>query len=70
MDAGFCAIPVVKFQPFMQWDYQLNLVEIYLTKLKFSMDMKAKNHKDFGFLGQFTRPQSPIIQPNLLQVPE
>jgi hypothetical protein len=52
MDAGFCAIPVVKFQAFMQSDYQLNLLENYLVKLKYSKDMKAKNQRDFGYLTQ------------------
>ena len=54
MDAGFCAIPVIKFQAFMQSDYQLNLLENYLTRLKFSNNMEAKNKKDFGFLAQYT----------------
>ena len=54
MDAGFCAIPVIKYQAFMQSDYQLNLLENYLTKLKYSNDMKAKNQKDFGFLAQYS----------------
>ena len=52
MDSGFCAIPVIKFQCFMQNDYQLNLLENYLVKLKYSKDMKAKNQIDFGYLTQ------------------
>ena len=52
MDAGFCAIPVTKFQAFMQSDYQLNLLENYLMKLKYSKNMEAKNQKDFGFLAR------------------
>jgi hypothetical protein len=52
MDLGFCAIPIIKFQSFMQNDYQLNLVENYLLKLKYSKDMKSKNQCDFGFLIQ------------------
>lgn len=54
MDQGFCGIPVVKFQNFMQNDYQLNLVENYLIKLKYAKDMKSKNLSDFGFLRQTT----------------
>jgi hypothetical protein len=52
MDSGFCAIPVVKFQCFMQSDYQLNLLENYLVKLKYSKEMKTKNQNDFGYLTQ------------------
>lgn len=36
----------------MQNDYQLNLLENYLVKLKYSKDMKAKNQIDFGYLTQ------------------
>lgn len=31
-------------------DYQLNLVENYLLKLRYSKNMKSKNDIDFGFL--------------------
>jgi hypothetical protein len=50
MDNGFCAIPITQFQSFMQNDFQLNLVENYLLKLKYAKDMKIKNMKDFGYL--------------------
>ena len=43
MDLGFCAIPIIKFQSFMQNDYQLNLIESYLLKLKYFNDQKFKN---------------------------
>jgi hypothetical protein len=36
----------------MHDDYQLNLVENYLLKLKYANDMKRKNNSDFGFLLQ------------------
>lgn len=52
IEHSFCAIPVTKFQCFMQSDFQLNLVDNYLVKLKFSKDMKAKNQIDFGYLTQ------------------
>jgi len=50
MEHGFCSIPVTKFQCFSQNDFQLNLLENYLVRLKNSKDMKAKNQIDFGFL--------------------
>ena len=39
----------------MQDDKQLNLVENYLLKLRYSNDMKYKNNIDFGYL---TKKQS------------
>ena len=54
MDLGFCGIPIIKFTNFMQNDYQLNLLENYLIKLKYSNDMKSKNTTDFGFLRHTT----------------
>ena len=36
----------------MQNDYQLNLVEAYLLKLRYAKDMKSKNQNDFGYLTQ------------------
>ena len=36
----------------MQSDYQLNLLESYLMKSKFLVDMKSKNQFDFAFLTQ------------------
>ena len=36
----------------MQNDFQLNLVENYLIKLKYTQDMKRRNINDFGFLLQ------------------
>jgi hypothetical protein len=50
MDQGFCAIPIIKFQNFMQNDFQLNLLENYILKLKYDRDMKTKNMRDFGYL--------------------
>lgn len=32
--------------------FQLNLLENYLLKLKYSRDMKGKNMRDFGYLCQ------------------
>lgn len=50
MDQGYCAIPVTRFQNPNRKDYQLNLVENYLLKLRYSKNMKSKNDIDFGFL--------------------
>ena len=36
----------------MEDDNQLNLVENYLLKLRYSNDMKYKNNIDFGYLTQ------------------
>lgn len=33
-------------------DFQLNLIENYIVKLKYSRDMKTKNMRDFGYLAQ------------------
>lgn len=53
MDLGFCAIPIIKYQMiYMMDDFQLNLLENYLHKLKYSKDVKYKNQKDFGYLSQ------------------
>ena len=35
MDMGFCSIPIIKYQNFMHNDFQLNLIENYLVKLKY-----------------------------------
>jgi hypothetical protein len=49
-DCGFSIIPMQKFIGMNKEDFQLNLVENYLLKLRYSNDMKAKNDIDFGFL--------------------
>jgi hypothetical protein len=36
----------------MDNDIQLKLVENYLLKLRYTMDMKSKNNIDFGYLMQ------------------
>lgn len=40
MDCGFCAIPVINYQSFMNHDFQLNLVENYVLKLRYSKNIK------------------------------
>ena len=50
MDQGFCAIPLTQFSNPTRNDFQLNLVEIYLLKLRYYNDMKSKNDIDFAFL--------------------
>ena len=50
-ESGFCAIPIMQYQQNMvDDDKQLNLVENYLIKLRYSNDMMYKNNIDFGFL--------------------
>ena len=49
-DCRFSVIPISKFLSSIKDDFQLNLVENYLLKLRYTSDMKAKNDIDFGFL--------------------
>lgn len=56
MNCGFCALPVVKYDKNAKNDFQLNLLETYLIKLRYFKDMKSKNHKDFGYLMQVIDP--------------
>lgn len=53
MSCGFCAVPVVKYHKFDDGDFHLNLIENYLTRLKYNNDVKTKNVNDFGILIQF-----------------
>lgn len=50
-ECGFCVIPITQFLCNNdQADIQLNLVENYLLKLRYTNDMKSKNNIDFGYL--------------------
>ena len=50
MSCGFCAVPVVKYNKFDDGDFHLNLIDNYFTRLKYNIDIKAKNTNDFGIL--------------------
>lgn len=44
---GFCVIPVTPFKSFNFDDFELNIAENYLIKLKYFKECKHKNCKDF-----------------------
>ena len=49
-ECNFCVIPISQYSNDGNTDIQLNLVENYLLKLRYTTDMKSKNDIDFGYL--------------------
>ena len=49
-ECDFCVIPISQYQNDGTPDIQLNLVENYLLKLRYTNEMKSKNDIDFGYL--------------------
>lgn len=50
MKQGFNGIPIVPFTKFDEHDFELNILENYLLKLRLFKDYTKKNIEDFGYL--------------------
>ena len=50
INQGFCTVPMIQYESFYRDDFQLNLVENYILKIRHHNNMYQRVVDDFKFL--------------------